>query len=312
MAHIILIADSGTTKTDWSIINDGHHVDTIRTKGMNPYFQAFREIREEIEEVLIPEIYASFKKYAYSQIDGISESDDLSMEFEIEVNNISVDAVYFYGAGCVFDKADIIRDAISNCMKDAEINVYSDLLAAAHSTCGHEAGIACIMGTGSNSCFYDGQSIVKNVPPLGYILGDEGGGVTLGRLLVSDVMKGILPKILRDKFFEYFKLTQADILDNVYKRPFPNRFLAGLSPFLSDHIYLPEIRAIVVNSFISFFNRNVVQYDYEKYDVNFVGSIAYYYKDILMEVAEKLNVRIGKIFISPMRGLVEYHNFKNI
>ena len=312
MGKIILIADSGTTKTDWSIIIDGIHVYTICTKGINPYFQSFGEIKEEIEAVLIPEIYASFRKETSSQIDGITEKDDLSVAFGSGADNIFVDAVYFYGAGCVFDKADIVRDVLSSCIKASEINIYSDLLAAAHSTCGHEAGIACIMGTGSNSCFYDGEKIVKNVPPLGYILGDEGGGVTLGRLLASDVLKEILPNELRDKFFEHFKLTQADILDCVYKRPFPNRFLAGLSPFLSENIDAPEIRAIVVNSFISFFNRNVMQYDYEKYTVNFVGSIAYHYRDILMEVAETIKVRIGKILKSPMSGLIEYHNFKNI
>ena len=311
MGKIILIADSGTTKTDWSVINDGSCLETIRTKGMNPYFQSFEEITEEIDAVLIPKMYASIGNNSSSQTNGISEAVDFSMASGKGAGSIIIDAIYFYGAGCVFDKVDIMRNALFSCIKASEINVYSDLLAAAHCTCGREAGIACIMGTGSNSCFYDGQSIVKNVPPLGYILGDEGGGVTLGRLLVGDIMKGILPKMLRDKFFEQFKLTQADVLDNVYKRPFPNRFLAGLSPFLSENIDAPEIRAIVVSSFISFFNRNVKQYDYEQYDANFVGSVAYHYSDILMEVAEALNVRIGRILKSPMSGLIEYHNIKN-
>ena len=279
MGKVILIADSGTTKTDWSVVNDGRLVDTICTKGMNPYFQSGKEINDEIGSVLIPQI-----------------------------DDATFDAIYFYGAGCVFDKVDIMRDAISTFIKDSEINIYSDLLAAAHSTCGREAGIACIMGTGSNSCFFDGQDIVKNVPPLGYILGDEGGGATLGRLLVSDVLKEILSKYLREEFFEQFKLTQAEILDRVYKRPFPNRFFASLSPFLYEHIDVPEIRSIVVNNFISFLTRNVMQYDYKKYAVNFVGSVAYHYKDTLMEAAEVVKVRIGKILKSPMDGLVDYYN----
>ena len=289
MGRVILIADSGTTKTDWSVVIDGILAGSIQMKGMNPYFQPYEELKEEMGNVLVQQIKNFFLK-----------------------ESISVDSVYFYGAGCVFDKVDIMRDAISSCIKASEIIVYSDLPAAAHSTCGHEAGIACIIGTGSNSCFYDGQNIVKNVPPLGFILGDEGGGVTLGRLLVSDVLKEILPKYLSDEFFERFKLTEADILEHVYKRPFPNRFLAGLSPFLSEHIDAPEIRAIVVNSFISFLTRNVMQYDYEKYSVNFVGSVAYHYMDALMEAAKKVNIRIGKILKSPMSGLIDYYNLKQV
>ena len=279
MGKVILIADSGTTKTDWSIVEDGSLLNTVCTKGMNPYFQTREEIKEEIGNILIPQI-----------------------------NGVSVDAVYFYGAGCVFDKADVMHDAISSCIKASEINIYSDLLAAVHSTCGREAGIACIIGTGSNSCFYDGQKIEKNVPPLGYVLGDEGSGAMLGRLLVGDVLKEILPGYLRSAFFERFKLTQADILDCVYKRPFPNRFLASLSPFLYENIDAPEIRVIVVNSFLSFLRRNVMQYDYKRYTANFVGSVAYYYKDLLLETAETLKVRVGKISKSPMNGLIDYHN----
>ena len=281
MRKVILIADSGTTKTDWSVVEDGILVKTICTKGMNPYFQSCEDIKEEIGNVLVPQI-----------------------------GGITVDAIYFYGAGCVFDKAEIMRDAISSFIKTLELNIYSDLPAAAHSTCGHGAGIACIMGTGSNSCFYDGQNIVKNIPPLGYILGDEGGGVTLGRMLVSDVLKEILPKSLRDAFFDRFKLTQAEILDHVYKRPFPNRFLASMSPFLSENIGVPEIRNIVIDSFTSFLTRNVMQYDYDNYEANFVGSVAYYYKDVLIEAAETVGVRAGKILKSPMSGLFDYYNIK--
>ena len=270
MGNIILIADSGTTKTDWCLVDGGAIVKSICTKGMNPYFQSVEEITNEIKTVVVPQI-----------------------------GDVSVDAVYFYGAGCVFDKVDLMRDAISLCIKTSVIEVCSDLLAAAHSLCGREAGIACIMGTGSNSCFYDGEKITQNVPSLGFILGDEGGGVTLGRLLVSDVLKGVLPAYIRDAFFEQFKLTQADILDSVYKRPFPNRFLASLSPFLSEHIDAPEIRTIVISSFTSFLTRNVMQYDYKEYAANFTGSVAFHYKEILMETAESLGISVGKVLKSP-------------
>jgi len=304
MGKVILIADSGTTKTDWSVVNDYLLAGSIQTKGMNPYFQSCEEIMEEIRTVLIPQLKILLT-------DNTSkEGDNYCVNSISRVDGISVDEVYFYGAGCVFDKVDIMRDSISSCIKNSEIHVYSDLLAAAHSTCGLEAGIACIMGTGSNSCFYDGQQIIKNVPPLGFILGDEGGGATLGRLLVSDILKEMMPKYLRDAFFERYKLTQAEILNNVYKLPFPNRFLASFSPFLYEFIDVPEIKEIVFKSFISFIKRNVMQYDYEKYTANFVGSVAYHFKDVLVEATETQKVRVGRIFKSPMSELVNYHNIR--
>ena len=274
-----LIADSGSTKTDWLVVRGGTVVRSVCTKGMNPYFQSYEEIQKEIETALAPEI-----------------------------KGVSVDAVYFYGAGCVFDQADVVRRAISSRVPSPSIRICSDLLAAAHSTCGHEAGIACILGTGSNSCFYDGRRIVANIPPLGFILGDEGGGAMLGRILVSDVLKGVLSKPLRDAFFERFRMTQADILDRVYKGPFPNRFLASLSPFLHERLDEPEIRRIVADSFKSFLSRNVMRYEYRKYAVNFVGSVAYYYGEILREAVEMLGIRAGKIMKNPLEGLVDYYH----
>jgi len=280
MSRLDLIADSGSTKTDWSIVREGSFVRSFQTKGMNPYFQSRDEICGEIKMSLLPQLG--------------SELADIS-------------ATHFYGAGCVFDKAELMRDLLQSYISSGFVEVYSDLLAAAHGLCGHEAGIACIIGTGSNSCFYDGNKIVKNVPPLGFILGDEGSGAALGRILVSDVLKGILSKPLRDAFFEHFHLTQADVLDRVYKQSFPNRFLASLSPFLHEHIDNEEIRELVLDSFKTFLTRNVKHYDYQTYKVNFVGSVAYYYKDILFEAADCTGMKIGKIVQSPMDGLIEYY-----
>ncbi|MDR1381119.1 MAG: ATPase [Tannerella sp.] len=279
-----LIVDSGTTKTDWLIVREGTVVDSVCTKGMNPYFQSQEDIRKELRDVLLPGMKAVF------------------------AGGVSVGTVYFYGAGCVFDKVEMMREALSSRIPARAIHVYSDLLAAAHSTCGHEAGIACILGTGSNSCFYDGEKIVKNISPLGYVLGDEGGGAMLGRTLVSDVLKEILPRPLREAFFERFRMTQADILEHVYKKPFPNRFLAGFSPFLHEHGNDPEIRRILVNGFNSFFTRNVMQYDYKTHTVNFVGSVAYHYEEILRVTAESAGMRVGKIIRSPLEGLVDYYS----
>ena len=274
----MLIADSGTTETVWCWVEGGCFVNSVQTEGINPFFQSYEEIVYILQDGLIP-----------------------------QTKGISFDVVCFYGAGCLNEKADIVEKAIRNVISAGSIHVYSDLLAAAHGVYGHEAGIVCIMGTGSNSCFFDGERIVKNVPSLGYILGDEGSGSMLGRMLLSDVQKGILPEPLRNAFFERFSLTQMEILERVYRRPFPNRFLASLSPFLVEHIDVPEISMLVKKCFTAFIERNVMQYDYQNYPVNFAGSISWYYQDILREVAEDKDIYVGKIVKSPMAGLLQYY-----
>ena len=281
MDYTILIADSGSSKTDWVVVNDSILESSFCTNGINPYFQSFEEIKKDIETGLTSQL-----------------------------SDIYVDAVYFYGAGCDANRSRIVRDALFSCIKTADVNVYSDLPAAVHSTCGDKAGIACILGTGSNSCFFDGEKIVKNVPSLGFILGDEGGGATLGRMLISDILKGLLPEEISRVFLKKYNLTQGEILERVYRQPFPNRFFAGFSPFLHENIHVPEIRAIVFNSFVAFLTRNVLQYDYKTYEVNFVGSIAYHFSDILKEAAKTVNVRTGKILKNPIAGLVDYYILK--
>lgn len=279
---MILLADSGSTKTDWCLVDRGELVLQVFTKGTNPFFQTEDEIGEEVEKHLMPEL-----------------------------GNRSIDAVYFYGAGCAFpEKNEIVRAAIARHI-NAPIEVGSDLLAAAHALCGNEPGIACIMGTGSNSCFYDGKEIVSNVSPLGFILGDEGSGAVLGKLFVGDCLKNRISPTLQDKFFKQFNLTRADILDRVYKQPFPNRFLASLSPFLAQNIEQPELHSLVLNSFKSFFTRNVMQYNYRNYKVHFVGSVAYHYEPVLEEAAKEAGITLGTIIQSPMKGLITYHSLFN-
>ncbi|MBC8603116.1 ATPase [Parabacteroides acidifaciens] len=276
---MILIADGGSTKTDWSIVSGSQEIYRIKTRGINPYFQTEEEILSEIEERLIPEI----KEYP------------------------TIKAVYFYGAGCAFsEKNEMLRRAIAHYLP-VQVEVGSDLLAAARALCGRQSGIACILGTGSNSCQYDGKEIVKKVPPLGFMLGDEGAGSVLGRLLVSDALKNQLPPALSQAFFEEYHLTQDIVLEKVYRQPFPNRFLAGLSPFLLEHIEEPSIQQLVCKSFTDFFTRNVMQYEYLKYPVHFVGSIAWYYQEQLKDVARRLDIEIGVIERSPLPGLISYH-----
>lgn len=276
---MILIADSGSTKTHWCVILNNTPVKQIRTKGINPFFQSEEEIRQELAHTLLPQLPEG-----------------------------TIHSVHFYGAGCTPEKAPVLRRAISGSLPVAgNIKAYSDMLAAARGLCGREAGIACILGTGSNSCFYDGKEIVNNISPLGFILGDEGSGAVLGKLLVGDILKNQLPAAVKEAFLKQFGLTPPEIIDRVYRQPFPNRFLASLSPFLAQHLEEPGIRRLVLDSFTAFLQRNVMQYDYLHYPAHFIGSIAYCYKEILQEAAQKTGVMTGKILQSPMEGLIRYH-----
>lgn len=274
-----LIADSGATKTDWCLTRNGEIIQRFSSKGISPVFQTQEEIAEEIKL----HVYPVFKK-----------------------SNIA--AVYFYGTGCIPEKIQSVKNAISQSFSAEIIEVYSDLVAAAHALCGRSAGIACILGTGSNSCEWSGKEIVKQVSPLGFILGDEGSGASLGKQLVSDALKNQLSEELKEEFLAEYNLTQATIIDKVYKQPFPSRFLATLAPFLLKHIEDKAVRRIVERSFSDFFERNVMQYNYRKNKVNFVGSVAWYFADILREVAQQKEIEIGKIEQSPMPGLVDYYN----
>ena len=281
---MILIADSGSTKTDWCVVENGQPIQQISTKGINPFFQSEEEISNEIATSLLPQLKSN-----------------------------ALDAVYFYGAGCGFpDKIAMVHRAITKHLQiKREVEVNTDMLAVAHGLCQHEAGIACIMGTGSNSCYYDGKQIVSNVSPLGFILGDEGSGAVLGKLLVGDILKNQMTPELKEKFLKQFSLTPADIIDRVYRKPFPNRFLASLSPFLAQNIDEPCIHALVLGSFKSFLKRNVMQYEnFRNSKVHFIGSVAFYYKTILAEAAQEMNIQLGTIIKSPMEGLIKYHSGK--
>jgi len=278
MMEEILIADSGATKTDWCVAKNGEILFRFTGKGISPVYQSEDEITEEIQKNVYPLL-----------------------------KNRPIDAVYFYGSGCIPEKTAVVRNAIYQSLPVETIEVYSDLVGAAHALCGHEAGIACILGTGSNSCEWDGKTIVKHIPPLGFILGDEGSGAVLGKLLVSDALKNRLSPGLKEKLLEQYGLTQGIIIDRVYKQPFPSRFLASFSPFILENIEDPTIRRIVNTNFSDFLERNIMQYHYRENKVNFVGSIAFHYADYLKETADSKGIRIGTIYASPMEGLVRYY-----
>lgn len=276
---MILLADGGSTKVDWRLVEGTKEIKQISTKGANPFFRSREDISEEIKKVINPVL-----------------------------NGHTIDSVHFFGAGCASpEKNKIVRDAIADNIKTSHIEVNSDLVAAAKGLCGTKKSIACILGTGSNSCFYDGEEIVENVSPLGYVLGDEGSGAVLGRLFLGACLKNQLTKGLKEKFLKEFDLTPAAILDMVYRQPLANRFLASLSPFLVENIHDKTVYDLVYNAFKDFFVKNVMQYDYKNNDVHFTGSVAYYYKDLVRKVGADLHIKVGIISQSPMEGLIKYY-----
>ena len=272
-----LIADSGSTKTDWCVVDGGEVVFRTVGQGINP----LQQVIDAIENVIKAELVTLFG--------------DARSIAEIE----------FYGAGCrdgmVPRMERLLRKLFVNAVK---VEVCSDVLGAARALFGGREGIACILGTGANSCLYDGERITANVPPLGYVLGDEGSGAVLGRLFVNGLFKGGLPESLRDEFLEDTGLTLAEIIRKVYREPLANRFLAGMSVFIHNHLENNELRALVVENFRNFFRRNVALYGRVDLPVRAVGSIAFYYERELHEAAETEGFRVDKVIKSPMEGLV--------
>ncbi len=276
---MILVADSGSTKTEWKVIKDDRALESIFTGGINPYFLSENGIYDLLEKELSIHYRKFFRK------------------------------VFFYGTGCnTVEKKMVVKNAIGKFLAADEIFIGSDLLAAARSLCQNEPGIACIIGTGSNSCYYDGKQIAANVSPLGYILGDEGGGAVIGRKLLSAVLKKQVPKQVIDLFFNTYKITTAEILERVYMKPFPNRFLGQFARFISENIAILELQEIIRTSFNEFIIRNILQYpEALTLPAHFTGSIAFHFSSILEESLVQNNLRKGVITLSPMNDLIKYH-----
>lgn len=275
----IVIVDCGSTKTKWQfMLPDGSLGKTIVGLGMNPYHMS--------QERLLGVMNESFTK------------DDCEC----------VGSVFFYGAGCRAEAGRRMRTVLSTFFQNAtNIKVESDLLGAARALCGFESGLACILGTGEGSCLYNGEDIVRQIPSLGYVLGDEGSGAVLGRLLVSDVLKGILPEYLCRAFYGEMDLNMDQVLESVYRKPEANRFLASLTPFLSRYRQETSIHLLLVNEFERFVERNVVRYGKPDLVVGFVGGIAYTFSEELTMALRKHGMKVGKILRDPMPGLVAYH-----
>jgi glucosamine kinase len=276
-----LIADSGSTKTTWVLLDRGIVKKTVNTPGLNPYFHTSGSIRAILRADLVTELVA----------------DDVRW-------------IFFYGAGCSTEnKNALLTEAMRDFFRYASIHIYHDILGAARALLGKEPGIACILGTGCNSCYYDGTVITTGVPSLGYIFGDEGAGSNIGKLFMEKYLKDKLPEELKEEFQKIYNLTLEDILNSLYNLPYPNRFLASFSEFIAPRQSHPFFRDLVRSSLMAFFEEQVKKYDnYREVPVSFVGSIAHHYREILMEVASENKVNVGKILQSPIEGLIVYHN----
>ncbi|TNF41636.1 MAG: ATPase [Bacteroidetes bacterium] len=279
---MILIADSGSTKTSWCLTGNSDINKVFLTGGMNPFFRSTEDIADEIRMKILPE------------------------------TGNDVIKIHFYGAGIINQgKGDIVKRALQILYPKAEIEVQSDLLAAARATLGQETGIACILGTGSNSCLYDGEKIVQHVPPLGFILGDEGSGAVMGRKIIGDFLKGIMPDRISEKFKTCFRLSYTDFLDSVYKKEKPNRFLAQFVPFLQENISDEYCLQLVEKSFEEFVLRNITRYPgFRELPICFVGSVAFYLQEQLKNVLAKNQLQLKKVLKEPLNGLIKFHTEK--
>lgn len=280
---INVIGESSSTRTEWTLVQGEIILEHAFTEGLNPFFQSRREISHSIR-LELPEAF-----------------------FKRRWNH-----VYYYGAGCNSPEKNKIVEASLVAQFKTPVTVKSDLLGAARGLLVREAGLACILGTGSNSCFYDGHNVAKNVRSLGFILGDEGSGAALGRIFLGDALKNVAPQQLIDEFFDTFKETPDTIMDAVYNNASANRNLRTYSFFLAEHLDNEYVHSLIFNEFDRFFERNVCQYDYTKYPVSFVGSVATAYSDILLEVANKHRITVRKIVRNSMPGLVNYHATETI
>jgi len=276
---IKLIADSGSTKAEWCLL-DGKKKKIIYTQGLSPYFLSSDQIQQVLEQELQPKI-----------------------------KNVFPDEVFFYGTGCSNpDNIRSVKKAIKKVYPDAVVSVDHDLLGAAKSLCGTQKGIACILGTGSNSCYYNGKKIIKNSPGLGYVLGDEGSGAYLGKKVIQYFLYNTFDADLMDRFAARFNASSYDILEAVYKKPLPNRYLASFAIFLAENRGHYMVENIIEDGFNDFFFNHVYKYrESWTLPIHFTGSVAFGFKDVLKEMCSSYELELGKVLQKPMDGLIEYH-----
>ena len=279
---MILVADSGSTKTDWALISTDGSYTVYHTIGYNPYFIDTEAIYYSLSENLVKNFDAAL-----------------------------VTEVYFYGAGCsTVEKVDIVKKALLRTFPQAKNHfVGHDLLGSARALLGNSEGFAAILGTGANTCIYDGNNCVMNIDSLGYLLGDEGSGSYIGKKIVRDFMRNRLEPELYARFKERFQIENNEqIFHTLYTTQFPNRYLASFCKFADEYVNHPYIKNKVRDSFRDFFKNLVSKYpDYKNYSFNCVGSVGFVFKEILEEVAISYDMKLGKIIQSPLKDLVDFH-----
>ncbi len=276
----ILIADSGSTKTQWCLLQDKKKK-MIATQGISPYFLDDESIGLILFKELLPKL-----------------------------GTAQVDEIFYYGTGCSNpENVALIKRGLKKILPKAKINVNHDLLGAAKGLCGDEKGIACILGTGSNSCFYNGKKVVKNSPGLGFILGDEGSGTHLGKKVLQHYLYGTFDEELMDKFKAKYTETASEMLDNIYKKELPNRYLASYASFLVENRGHYMVENIIEDSINDFFFNHIYKYrESWTLPINFVGSVAYGFKDVLKQMCNDYEIKLGKVIKDPMEGLIKYHS----
>lgn len=278
---MILIADSGSSKTSWTLVKEKQIISRFESEGYNPCYNSQKQITRSLQNCL-PAGY--------------------------DWDNISL--VAFYGAGCYEDKYEVIEDALRPLFPNADFDIAMDLLASARALLGHKPGFAAILGTGTNSCLYDGKKITHNIDSMGFLLGDEGSGAYMGKRLIRDFIRGHMPDDIRNHFHNTYKLSPDELIDGVYTDPMPNRYCASFTRFLSNEQMTkqPYIENVIRECFRDFFKSIVVFYpNYSTYTFNCVGSIGWVFKETLTLIADEFGMKTGRIIKDPMQGLINFH-----
>lgn len=282
---MILIVDSGSTTTEWVFVVEKEVIKRHLGPGFNPYYFKDENYLVKLEE-----------------------------EISNDVHFADVETIYFYGSGCSSEtNCALVKSSLWESFPNANIHLHHDLFGAAVALCGNNAGIACILGTGSNSCLWNGKEILENEPSLGYLLGDEGSGTYLGKILISEILTGAAPKDISKLFYEEYNLDFASTLDKIYKEPNPNKFLSGISKFASKHISKPWIQEKVKSNFNHFIDKQVSKYtDFKKYEISSVGSVGFGFQNILIDVLKSRDLKPGKFIKSPIDELMKFHIGENL
>ena len=276
---MILVADSGSTKTIWKCTDGAGKVKTVHTAGINPYYNNPDEVAKEISEA------------------------------GIQLSAIHIEEIYFYGAGCSTDRQKgIVSEALAMQFDSEVISINTDLLGAARALFQKDSGIVCILGTGSGSCIYDGENILKSIPSLGFILGDEGSGAFLGKQFIRDFLREDMPEDLLKIMNEEIGIDKEEVLKHVNQDALPSKYLAQFSKYIHEYLDHKYMHDLVYNSFDNFIQEYVIRYDdFRKYKIGFIGSISIIYEKILKEVLDNYQLESGKIEANPIEGLIEYH-----